>query len=272
MAQALQEQFGAEQKLYPVTGTPISTSRASAMAGLSSSSWETKGKRSGVEVLEKPTTVLESGCSNVAFAKADGIQKPLVSTAALECTPQPLSQQIYEFAYQAAAAGKKRVRIIPLFLMRGIHVMEDIPTEIAAARKLGLPLDIEVEEAIGSHPEIGRLLAERFEMSPTEGRILIAHGSRRVKGNRGIEQLGRQLGVTVAYWATMPNLETQIIQLMQQGCQTLTIFPYFLFAGGITDSIIHLTEEMAERFPRIRFRVLPPLGATPELAQLLAKL
>ena len=72
----------------------------------------------------------------------------------------------------------------------------------------------------------------------------------------------------VAYWAVPPDIETQVIELMQQGCQKLTILPYFLFAGGITDAIAHRTEELAERFPKVQFRLLPTLGATAEMAQL----
>ncbi|NEP55057.1 MAG: hypothetical protein F6K65_42260, partial [Moorea sp. SIO3C2] len=54
-------------------------------------------------------------------------------------------------------------------------------------------------------------------------------------------------------------------------CSRVTIFPYFLFPGGITDAVTHLTEELAERFPRTTFRLLPPLGATADLADLIVE-
>ncbi|HEY9878548.1 MAG TPA: hypothetical protein V6D29_08835, partial [Leptolyngbyaceae cyanobacterium] len=40
----------------------------------------------------------------------------------------------------------------------------------------------------------------------------------------------------------------------------------------ITDAITRVTEELAERFPKISFRLLPPLGATPEIAQLVTEI
>jgi len=63
-----------------------------------------------------------------------------------------------------------------------------------------------------------------------------------------------------------------VIELMQNGCQKLTILPYFLFTGGITDAIVHRTEELAERFPKVNFRLLPTLGATNEIADLAIEL
>ena len=87
-----------------------------------------------------------------------------------------------------------------------------------------------------------------------------------------MDQLAKSLGTAVAYWTIESDIENQIIHLMQQGCSTLTIFPYFLFAGGITDAVAHLTEELAERFPRTNFRLLPPLGATVDLVNLMMEI
>ena len=113
------------------------------------------------------------------------------------------------------------------------------------------------------------LITKRFDHAPASGRLLVAHGSRRAKGNRPVDELAKCLGTPVAYWTIESDIEGQAIQLMQQGCSQLTSFPYFLFAGGITDAVTHLTEELAERFPKTRFRLLPPLGATSDIANLI---
>lgn len=197
----------------------------------------------------------------------------IVGTAVLELGPLSLSQQIFEFARRVRATGINQVVLVPLFLMKGRHVMEDIPQEVAEARQLlGSSMQLRLCPAVGSHKTMPTLLADKLSTMPPKGRLLVSHGSRRQKGNRAIDALARSLGTTVAYWSTPPNLETQVINLMQQGCQTITILPYFLFAGGITDAVTHQTEELAERFPKINFRMLPPLGATHELAQLVIDL
>ena len=195
--------------------------------------------------------------------------KVIVGTACLELSPLPLSEQIYEFGLRLKAAGIDRLKLLPMFLMAGVHVMEDIPEEVEEARRLlGDSLELTLCPHLGSHPGIPSVLADRLASVPAEGSLLIAHGSRRPKGNRAIAGLARRLETAVAYWSIPPDIETQVIELMQRGCQRLTILPYFLFAGGITDAIAHRTEELAERFPKICFRLLPTLGATDEIAEL----
>jgi len=193
----------------------------------------------------------------------------IVRTACLELAALPLSEQIHELAQQLVVCGVKELKLLPIFLMSGVHVMEDIPEEVEKARKLvGESLQLTMCPHLGSHPKIGDVLAQRLASVPAEGSLLVAHGSRRPKGNRVIQTLAKQLDTAVAYWSTPPDLETQVITLMQQGCQKLTILPYFLFSGGITDAIAHRTEELAERFPKVQFRLLPTLGATREVATL----
>ena len=193
----------------------------------------------------------------------------IVGAAVLEFGFLPLHKQICEFGRRLSSAGIDRLHLIPLFLLRGKHVMQDIPTEVEQARKqLSGTIELELGEHIGGSQSMLNLIANRFLNSPTSGRLLIAHGSRRARGNRVVDNLAKSLGTSVAYWTNESEIENQTIQLMQQGCSTLTIFPYFLFAGGITDAVAHLTEELAERFPRTNFRLLPPLGATCDVANL----
>lgn len=198
---------------------------------------------------------------------------PIVGTACLELGPCPLHEQIYQFGQRVKAAGVDRVRVLPLFLLEGVHVMEDIPIEMALARQiLNVSLEVTLCPHLGSHLGLRKLLVDRMAEIPSAACLLIAHGSRRPGGNKPIEEMARQLGAIAAYWSVPPDLETQIIYLMQKGHQQLVILPYFLFPGGITDAITQFTEELAERFPRVNFRLMPPLGATPELANLVVDL
>lgn len=193
----------------------------------------------------------------------------MVGTAVLDCGLLPLHKQICEFGRRLSSSGIKRLRLVPLFLLQGKHVMEDIPSEIELARnELNSMIELVVGEHIGGNQSMAGLITKRFVDSPKRGRLIVAHGSRRPRGNRSVDALAKSLGTAVAYWTTESDIENQTIQLMQQGCPRLTIFPYFLFAGGITDEIAHLTEELAERFPRTKFRLLPPLGATADVANL----
>ena len=198
---------------------------------------------------------------------------PIVGTACLELGPRPLHEQVYQFSQRVKAAGVNRVRVLPLFLLEGVHVMEDIPMEMTLARQiLDASLEVTLSPFLGSHFGLRKILADRMAQIPSAARLLVAHGSRRPGGNKPIEEIARQLGAIAAYWSVPPDLETQIIYLMQKGHQQIAIAPYFLFPGGITDAITQFTEELAERFPKVNFRLMPPLGATPELANVVVDL
>jgi sirohydrochlorin cobaltochelatase len=197
---------------------------------------------------------------------------PLVGTACLELGTVPLHQQIVRFSRRAQAAGAQRIRLVPLFLLAGVHVLEDIPAEVDQAQQ-GMPdLTLEVCSHLGSHPGIKGMLRHKLRTTASETLILLGHGSRRPGGNATVSALAQSLGGTAAFWAVAPDLESQVIHHMQTGVQRVAILPYFLFAGRTTDAITHLTEELAERFPSLGFHLLPPLGPSPELARLVTDL
>lgn len=197
----------------------------------------------------------------------------IVGTAALELAPTDLSEQIYEFGQRLVAAGVRELKLLPVFLMAGVHVMEDLPAEIEKAKQLlGDSIKLTLCSHLGGQAQMLDVLTRRIESAPAEAALLVAHGSRRPKGNRKVKALGQQLNTEVAYWAVAPDIEEKVIELMQKGAQRIAILPYFLFAGGITDAITHRTEELAERFPKVKFRLLPTLGATDEVADLAVNL
>ncbi len=201
-----------------------------------------------------------------------GLSEPLVGTACLEAEALPLHRQIVDFSRRAQAAGVQRVKIIPLFLLAGVHVMDDIPAEIDLARQALGGMCLEVAPHLGSHPELRELLHAKLSATSSEAFILLAHGSRRPRGTDAIATLARSLGGSAAFWAVPPSLEAQVIHHIQSGAQRLSILPYFLFAGTITDAVTHLTEELAERFSSVNFHLLPPLGPSPDLARLVVDL
>ncbi|WOD39566.1 sirohydrochlorin chelatase [Nodosilinea sp. E11] len=217
-------------------------------------------------------TFTEAGIFRNRVSQPETVSGPLVGTACLEAEALPLHQQIITFSRRAHAAGAQRVRLVPLFLLAGVHVMEDIPAEVERAQQALPDFALEVCAHLGSHPGMPGLLHHKLRTTTTEMLILLAHGSRRPGGNDSICSLAQALGGTAAFWAVAPSLEAQVIQQMQSGVQRVAILPYFLFAGSTTDAITHLTEELAERFPPMGFHLLPPLGPSLDLARLVVDL
>lgn len=210
--------------------------------------------------------------SSLGVRRSFAPKAPLVGTACLELGAVPLHQQIIDFSRRAAATGVTTVRVVPLFLLKGVHVMEDIPAEIKQAQQVLPNLSIEVCPYLGSHPGMQGLLQGKQKVTAHETLLLLAHGSRRPGSNDSIYNLAQILGGAAAFWAMAPSIEDQVIQLMQSGVQRLAILPYFLFPGSITDAITQTTEELAERFPQLTFHLLPPLGPTEKLAKLVTDL
>jgi sirohydrochlorin cobaltochelatase len=196
-------------------------------------------------------------------------QYPLVSSACLELTLLPLHEQITRFAQQATQAGYQQIQILPLFLLPGVHVQEDIPAEVAKANQLlDTSVNLQLRPYLGSSVGILELLKEQFSQISSDGRILLTHGSRRPGSNQLIEVLAAKLGAVPAYWSTIPSLVEQIEILACSGKQKIAILPYFLFSGKITEAIATRVQQL-QQISTVQLILGQPLGPTPKLARLI---
>ncbi|MEH2136733.1 sirohydrochlorin chelatase [Nostoc sp.] len=199
----------------------------------------------------------------------------LVGIAALEMSPQPLHEQIQQFAKRAfgnrkPSQNQNRLKIVPLFLLPGVHVMTDIPAEVALAQQAtGQDIMIELQPYLGSHANLEKLLAKQIATIKAEAWILLAHGSRRPGSKETVEAMAASLSAVAAYWSVPPSLESRVTELVTAGYKEIAILPYFLFAGGITDAIAASIEELKLQFPAVNFQLAQPLGASAELAELI---
>ncbi|MBD2524640.1 sirohydrochlorin chelatase [Nostoc sp. FACHB-133] len=204
----------------------------------------------------------------------------LVGIAALEMSPQPLHEQIQKFAKSAfgdawvglhkPSQNENRLKIVPLFLLPGVHVMTDIPAEVALAQQaIGQDIMIDLQPHLGSHPNLEKLLTKQISTIKAEAWILLAHGSRRPGSKETVEAMAASLSAVAAYWAGPPSLESRVKELVAAGYSEIAILPYFLFAGGITDAIAASIEELKLQFSAVNFQLAQPLGASAELAELI---
>lgn len=201
------------------------------------------------------------------------VEPLLVKTATLELAPIPLHEQIYQFAAQVLAVGGNRIQVLPLFLLPGVHVMEDIPQEVAVAQRcLGKAVILDQQPHLGSHPRLIHLLVNQEAIAESETKILLSHGTRRPSGNQPVERIAKQLGAVVAYWSMQPTLAEQVKGLANAGYQQIGILPYFLFAGGLTDAIAQTVADLQTQFPQLQLKLGEPIGATPQLAELIVEL
>lgn len=225
----------------------------------------------------RPLTAAQQLADQVAQQLSASVSPlPLVEVACLELAALPLHQQIMAFGDRALQAGYTTLVIVPLFLLPGVHVCEDIPEEVAIAQTMlsqGITVQLHpyLGQAIGMGDMVARQLqpiAQGTQDTPTTP-ILLAHGSRRPGGNQPIEAIASQMTAIPAYWAVSPTLDEQIHQLAQQGIRHITVLPYFLFPGAITDGIAGKIGEMGDRYPHLTLALGQPLGHYPEMVSLL---
>jgi len=201
-----------------------------------------------------------------------------IAAAYLECHPLTLSEQIQQLIkpFHGSWDTSKTIqwRIIPVFLLAGLHVMDDLPAAIATVQATLNPSPmLQLTPYLGVHPGITRLLLRQMAAVPMDAWILIAHGSRRPTATAIVEQLAAQVDAKLAYWSTPPSLETRVQELVNLGLQRIGIFPYFLFSGGTMEAIGQQVTQLADSFPDRTLQLAAPLEANlPELADLLIDL
>jgi sirohydrochlorin cobaltochelatase len=188
----------------------------------------------------------------------------LIGTAQLELADRPLHVQIVDFAKTGLERGIDKVVVLPLFLSPGVHVMDDIPAEVAIAQRELPTLKLEIAPFLGTGSNLTDLF-ERNRLDLPDRSIILAHGSRRTGGNQTVDRLADKLALEPAYWSVAPNLTDRVTALVSQGAIEIGILPYFLFVGGITDAIEELVAKLREQFPQVRIILAEPIGNSPEL-------
>ncbi|ELR97368.1 sirohydrochlorin chelatase [Gloeocapsa sp. PCC 73106] len=214
--------------------------------------------------LETCKSSLREGRSAVTL-----LSQPLViETACLELGEVSLAERLYQLGLEATKRGIDNIKVLPLLLATGVHVQIDIPREVALAQsKLGVKMKI--ESHLGNYEGMLALIEGQYQNIAQEGKIIVAHGSSLSEANREIERLASKLGALAAYAFISPSLETQVETLIGSGIRVITIVPYVLFPGKITDAIASMVEQLQTQYPEINFRVKEPLGQIPALAQII---
>ncbi len=204
---------------------------------------------------------------------------PAVGTATLELGA-PLHEQICHFAEHTLSLGLTEVQILPIFLLPGVHVAEDIPAQVEIAKQtISSQLKIELQPHLGTQ-EAGLANLVKNQMQEvaflhnlhSPKWILLSHGSRRPSGNSTVEEIASKVGAHAAYWSVKPSLEERIDSLVRDGQQQIGIVPYFLFNGGITDAIAKKVEQLKQQFATAEIHLANPLGVSVELADLIGEL
>ncbi len=145
----------------------------------------------------------------------------IIGGGCLEGQAQTLSQQLEAFVQSFDTAHQStnhqspitNLLIMPLFLLSGIHVSEDIPAEVAIANAnlqakfASTCPKLAIAPYLGTDSQIPNLIAQQFaNADPDAARMLIAHGSRREGANQIIEDLAHHSQAIAAYWGARSSM------------------------------------------------------------------
>ncbi|MEM7772861.1 MAG: CbiX/SirB N-terminal domain-containing protein [Cyanobacteria bacterium P01_A01_bin.37] len=219
----------------------------------------------------------KNGDKDTAFAHPDNI---VFRVGALELATTPLHEQIAEFGHHIARRGMTVMAVLPLFLLAGAHVRDDVPEAVALAQQmLGSSVQLVLRSHVGNHPRIADWLDNQLPttQNPTiqTMRIFVSHGSKKIGGNQVTEAIAHQLGAITAYWSLSPSLEQCLDDLSAEfktgAPQSITIIPYFLFSGKITDAIAHVVEQYRHQYSTVHFHVASLIGESDTIVPLFAE-
>ncbi len=206
--------------------------------------------------------------------------EPLVASAPLECGEQPLHVEIDRLGKKLLQTSDREhtIRILPLFLLEGVHVREDIPQQVEQARQM-LPATVRLQllTYIGSYSPLTVPLSEAISERTADAWMLISHGTRRWGGNQPVERTAAKLAETsqqpvfCAYWSVSPYLSERIDTAIAAGYRRIGVLPYFLFPGGLTDAIGEQIQQL-QASRNVECFLSPPMGMRDEFVRLLYNL
>ncbi len=177
----------------------------------------------------------------------------LIGAGCLAGQEQSLADQCAEFWAIAERGGARRGVLLPLFLLAGSHVLQDIPQALADRCA---PFPVTIADYFGNFACIPHHLEQKFRLAEAHFagrktvRLLICHGSSQALAMQRISQLGDRLGARVALWSAPQSIGEQI----GQETQTILALPYFLFPGKTTQAIADLLQGYA---PQVHCLPLP---------------
>ena len=208
-----------------------------------------------------------------------------IEHAVLEGGTTSLHGQILYHAARARAEGLNRLQLLPLFLTPGVHVMEDLPKEVALAQKQLVDRDPSFKlstlpylgHQLQTHPQSIALAWETDteiaagEMAAGEvAKIVLSHGSRRSDSTLLSEQFAAAIGATTAYWSIEPSLAQAVDRLFTEGYEEIQVLLYFLFPGGITAAIEESLVGLRQSYPRLNLTCKSTLDQISEFPKFIA--
>ena len=198
----------------------------------------------------------------------------MVETCFLEFATPIIADGVQKLVEQ----GAKHILAIPGMLMAGVHIKNDIPSELNAMQEqfgvtidFGAQLDISANMLQAAKQRIIEAEAEfgsGYERKDTL-LMVVGRGASDSDANSNISKITRFLEEGMGFgWAstsysgvTTPLVPEGLQQMHKLGFKQVIVFPYFLFTGRLIKRIHEWVDDYATAYPEVKVVKAPYLNA-----------
>lgn len=188
-------------------------------------------------------------------------------------------------------SGASKITVLPLLLLAAGHVKNDVPAAINLARSNHPKVSFHYGRDLSITPELLEVVEERagnpFKITkPTQLQkdnghfsLIVGRGSSDPDANSDLFKIARLLtergrmgqceGAFISL--ALPSVSEGLDRIKLLGAQTITISPYFLFAGALLDRIYDQSLEWQRLNPEITIQLAREMGPDARIAQLLMR-
>lgn len=176
-----------------------------------------------------------------------------------------------------AAAGTRRVCIVPFILNAAGHVKMELPAALNRARERHPQVDFILARHLGMGRDVGAVLQARLDGllrelavpdPQTTGVVLLGRGSSDPGANGELAKMVRWLYedndhelVDLAFTGvTWPRLETVVQRQVKLGMTQVCIVPVYLFTGVLIERIKLQVERLRQQYPQVAFALAGHFG------------
>ena len=184
---------------------------------------------SGASMIRLAARLRERGVAPIAEAGFLNFSRPTIAEAVAKCV----------------RAGATSITVQPYFLIDGVYVQQDLPSDISKVAAQFSALTIRVAACFGFHEKLAAIALERVravdpQTNGTGAALLVmAHGTPLEAANEPVRQLSAWLhGATGYTWAApayldcnRPRIAEAIDAFAAQGAHKIVSLPYFLHRG-----------------------------------------
>lgn len=189
------------------------------------------------------------------------------------------------------SSGANTITVLPLLLLAAGHVKNDVPASIELARSQHAEVSFRYGKDLSVTPELLNIVEDRarnpFETTePSYTKdgfdsfsLIVGRGSTDPDANSDLFKIARlltergRMGQCEAAFVSLasPSVSAGLDRLKIIGARTITISPYFLFAGALLDRIYTQSLEWQRSNPEVSIRLAKEMGPDPRIAQLILR-